>query len=413
MEDIQRKKIVRVTTADISLNSLLKGQLKFLNQYFEVVGVAKDTGVLKEVSEREGIRVVDAPLERPISLVKDIKGLWFLYRLFRKEKPWCVHTNTPKGSLLAMIAAWFACVPHRVYTVTGLRYQGAHGLLRMILKTMERLSCLFATNVIPEGQGVLQCLKRDNITKKSLQVIHYGNINGKDTEFFSRDNTIQTASLKLADKHIFLRNLSEKEARSLVRSELGFSNNDFIFVFIGRLVNDKGLGELADALRKLEDEKLEIKLLLIGEIDGEDDALAKDKLNYLMQSKNIKYIGVQSDIRPYLMASDVLVFPSYREGFPNVPLEAGALGLPAIVTNINGSNEIIEDGVNGKIIQAPLDNKGVRVNDITIELYTMMKWFYYHPEEVKRMGENARPIICERYEQHNVWKALLEYYKQL
>ena len=413
MEDIQRKKLIRVTTADISLNSLLKGQLMFLNQYFEVIGVAKDTGVLKEVSEREGIRVVDAPLERPISLVKDIKGLWFLYRLFRKEKPWCVHANTPKGSLLAMIAAWFACVPHRVYTVTGLRYQGAHGFLRMILKTMERLSCLFATNVIPEGQGVLQCLKRDNITKKSLQVIHYGNINGKDTEFFSRDNTIQTASLKLADKHIFLRNLSEKEARSLVRSELGFSNNDFIFVFIGRLVNDKGLGELADALRKLEDEKLEIKLLLIGEIDGEDDALAKDKLNYLMQSKNIKYIGVQSDIRPYLMASDVLVFPSYREGFPNVPLEAGALGLPAIVTNINGSNEIIEDGVNGKIIQAPLDNKGVRVNDITIELYTMMKWFYYHPEEVKRMGENARPIICERYEQHNVWKALLEYYKQL
>ena len=413
MRDIQKKKLIRVTTADISLNSLLKGQLKFLNQYFEVIGAAKDTGVLKEVSEREGIRVVDAPLERPISLVKDIKGLWFLYRLFRKEKPWCVHANTPKGSLLAMIAAWFACVPHRVYTVTGLRYQGAHGLLRMILKTMERLSCLFATNVIPEGQGVLQCLKRDNITKKSLQVIHYGNINGKDTEFFSRDNTIQTASLKLADKHIFLRNLSEKEARSLVRSELGFSNNDFIFVFIGRLVNDKGLGELADALRKLEDEKLEIKLLLIGEIDGEDDALAKDKLNYLMQSKNIKYIGVQSDIRPYLMASDVLVFPSYREGFPNVPLEAGALGLPAIVTNINGSNEIIEDGVNGKIIQAPLDNKGVRVNDITIELYTMMKWFYYHPEEVKRMGENARPIICERYEQHNVWKALLEYYKQL
>ena len=413
MKDIQRKKLIRVTTADISLNSLLKGQLNFLNQYFEVIGVAKDTGVLKVVSEREGIRVVDAPLERPISLVKDIKGLWFLYRLFRKEKPWCVHANTPKGSLLAMIAAWFACVPHRVYTVTGLRYQGAHGMLRTILKTMERLSCLFATNVIPEGQGVLQCLKRDNITKKSLQVIHYGNINGKDTEFFSRDNTIQTASLKLADKHIFLRNLSEKEARSLVRSELGFSNNDFIFVFIGRLVNDKGLGELADAIRKLENENLEIKLLLIGEIDGEDDALAKDKLNYLMQSKNVKYIGVQSDIRPYLMASDVLVFPSYREGFPNVPLEAGALGLPAIVTNINGSNEIIEDGVNGKIIQSPLDNKGMRVNDITIELYTMMKWFYYHPEEVKRMGENARPIICERYEQQNVWNALLKFYIDL
>ena len=413
MKDIQRKKLIRVTTADISLNSLLKGQLKFLNQYFEVIGVTKDTGALKEVSEREGIRVVDAPLERPISLVKDIKGLWFLYRLFRKEKPWCVHANTPKGSLLAMIAAWFACVPHRVYTVTGLRYQGVHGFLRTILKTMERLSCLFATNVIPEGQGVLQCLKRDNITKKVLQVIHYGNINGKDTEFFSRDNTIQTASLKLADKQIYLRNLSEKEARSLVRSELGFSNNDFIFVFIGRLVNDKGLGELADAIRKLENENLEIKLLLIGEIDGEDDALAKDKLNYLMQSKNVKYIGVQSDIRPFLMASDVLVFPSYREGFPNVPIEAGALGLPAIVTNINGSNEIIKEGVNGKIIQAPLDKNGNLVNDITNELYTTMLWFYHHPEECKRMGENAITLVREHYEQKDVWKALLEMYNSL
>ena len=102
-----KKKLIRVTTADISLDGLLKGQLKYLNQYFEVVGVAKDTGVLEEVGKREGIRVVDAPLERPISLIKDIRALWFLYRLFRKEKPWCVHANTPKGSLLSMIAAYF------------------------------------------------------------------------------------------------------------------------------------------------------------------------------------------------------------------------------------------------------------------------------------------------------------------
>lgn len=413
MKDIERKKIARVTTADISLDGLLKGQLKFLNQYFEIIGIAKDTGVLKEVSEREGIRVVDAPLERPISLVKDIKGLWFLYRLFRKEKPWCVHANTPKGSLLAMIAAWFARVPHRVYTVTGLRYQGTQGKMRLILKTMERLSCFFATNVIPEGQGVLQSLKRDNITKKALGVIHYGNINGKDTEFFSRENTIETASVRLADKQMTLRNLSEKEAINLVRGELGFSNNDFVFIFIGRLVNDKGLGELADVMRKLEDEKIKVKLLLIGELDGEDDVLAKDKLDYLMHSMNVKYIGVQTDIRPYLMSSDVLVFPSYREGFPNVPLEAGALGLPAIVTNINGSNEIIEEGVNGKIISSPLDDNGMHINDITNELYSVMEWFYHHSKEAKGMGANAISLVRKRYEQKDLWKALLNMYNSL
>ena len=132
-----KKKLIRVTTADISLDGLLKGQLKYLNQYFEVVGVAKDTGVLEEVGKREGIRVIDAPLERPISLIKDIRALWFLYRLFRKEKPWCVHANTPKGSLLSMIAAYFARVPFRIYTVTGLRYQGSYGILRQILSSME------------------------------------------------------------------------------------------------------------------------------------------------------------------------------------------------------------------------------------------------------------------------------------
>lgn len=408
-----KKKLIRVTTADISLDGLLKGQLKFLSHYFEVIGVAKNTGCLQEVKERENIRVVDAPLERPISFIKDIKSLWFLYCLFRKEKPWCVHANTPKGSLLAMIASWLACVPHRVYTVTGLRYQSTHGVLRTILKTMERLSCFFATKVIPEGKGVLESLKRDNITKKPLQVIHYGNINGKNTEHFSRANTLQTASFNHADKNISLCNLSEKEAKNTIRNELDFSNNDFVFIFIGRLVNDKGLRELADAMRKLEDENIAIKLLLLGSLDGEDDVLAKDKLNYLMQSTNVKYVGSQSDIRPYLMASDALVFPSYREGFPNVPIEAGAMGLPTIVTNINGSNEIIKDGFNGKIISAPLNNNGIHINDITNELYSTMKWFYNNPTEIERMGTNAISLVRERYEQKDVWNALLEMYNSL
>lgn len=413
LSDTSKKKLIRVTTADISLDSLLEGQLKFLNQYFEVVGVAKDTGILQKVSEREGIRVVDAPLERPISLMKDIRALWFLYRLFRKETPWCVHANTPKGSLLSMIAAWLARVPHRIYTVTGLRYQGAQGLLRFVLKTMERLSCLFATNVIPEGKGVMQCLRRDHITGKPLQVVHYGNINGKDTTFFSRDSTIQTASLMISNELITLRGLSENDTRNLIRSELGFSQDDFVFVFIGRLVNDKGLAELADAMQKLEAEAPQVKLLLIGELEGEEDALVAEKLDYLMQSKSVNYIGVQADIRPYLMASDVLVFPSYREGFPNVPIEAGALGLPAIVTDINGSNEIIKDGVNGRIIQAPLDNRGRRVNDITNELYATMLWFIHHPEESARMGKSAVAMIRERYEQKDVWRALLTRYNSL
>ena len=375
MKDIQRKKIIRVTTADISLNSLLKGQLMFLNQYFEVIGVAKNTGVLKEVSEREGIRVVDAPLERPISLVKDIKGLWFLYRLFRKEKPWCVHANTPKGSLLAMIAAWIARVPHRVYTVTGLRYQGAHGMLRTILKTMERLSCLFATNVIPEGQGVLHALQEDNITKKPLHVIWNGNINGIDTEYF-------------------------KPTESFTERK----NDTFTFVFIGRMVRDKGIHELTECIRKLN-----CNLILVGSFE-DGDPVDEDDKKFLLTSEKVKFVGWQTDVRPYLEQADVLVFPSYREGFPNVPMQAGAMGLPCIVTNINGCNEIIKDGLNGKIIAAPL-KEGTKMMEQS--LLNTMQWFINHREEAKRMGNNARPMIQERYEQRYVWKALKEYYDAL
>lgn len=375
MKDIQRKKIIRVTTADISLNSLLKGQLMFLNQYFEVIGVAKNTGVLKEVSEREGIRVVDAPLERPISLVKDIKGLWFLYRLFRKEKPWCVHANTPKGSLLAMIAAWIARVPHRVYTVTGLRYQGAHGMLRTILKTMERLSCLFATNVIPEGQGVLHALQEDNITKKPLRVIWNGNINGIDTEYF-------------------------KPTESFTERK----NDTFTFVFIGRIVRDKGIHELTECIRKLN-----CNLILVGSFE-DGDPVDEDDKKFLLTSEKVKFVGWQIDVRPYLEQADVLVFPSYREGFPNVPMQAGAMGLPCIVTNINGCNEIIKDGLNGKIIAAPL-KEGTKMMEQS--LLNTMQWFINHREEAKRMGNNARPMIQERYEQRYVWKALKEYYDAL
>ena len=375
MKDIQRKKLIRITTADISLDGLLKGQLKYLNQYFEVIGVAKDTGVLKEVSEREGIRVVDAPLERPISLVKDIKGLWFLCRLFRKEKPWCVHANTPKGSLLAMIAAWIARVPHRVYTVTGLRYQGAHGMLRTILKTMERLSCLFATNVIPEGQGVLHALQEDNITKKPLHVIWNGNINGIDTEYFKSTESF-----------------SERK------------NDTFTFVFIGRIVRDKGIHELTECIRKLN-----CNLILVGSFE-DGDPVDEDDKKFLLTSEKVKFVGWQIDVRPYLEQADVLVFPSYREGFPNVPMQAGAMGLPCIVTNINGCNEIIKDGLNGKIIAAPL-KEGTKMMEQS--LLNTMQWFIDHREEAKRMGNNARPMIQERYEQRYVWTALKDYYDAL
>ena len=136
-----KQKLIRLTTISGSLNDLLKGQLRFLSDYYEVVGVASDkgTGRLKEVSEREGVRCIDIPMHREISLLNDVKSLWKLIRLFKREKPYIVHANTPKGSLLAMVAAWIVRVPHRIYTVTGLRFETATGSFRRLLILMEKI----------------------------------------------------------------------------------------------------------------------------------------------------------------------------------------------------------------------------------------------------------------------------------
>lgn len=377
------KKLIRVTTSDISLFLLLRGQLKFLNSHFEVVGLSSDTGLLHQVEKREGIRVIELAMRREISILRDMFCLWHLIQIFKREKPYIVHANTPKGSLLSMMAAWIDRVPHRIYTVTGLRYQGSTGMGRWILMMMERLTCLFASKVIPEGEGVKRTLIADGITKKPLQVIHHGNINGINTQYFS----VEACKAKRED----------------VRQKLGINDDEFTFVFVGRIVRDKGMDELAEAMNMLGRLKRKFKLILVGWFEREQTTITEEHENFFRHSESVTYVGYKKDVRPFLLAADALVFPSYREGFPRVPLEAGSMGLPSIVTDINGCNEIIVEGENGIIIP-PRD---------TNSLYAAMLRFIDRPDETKVMASKARQMIKEKYEHEEVINALLEMYNGL
>ena len=375
-------KIIRISTIPLSLNVLLKGQLRFLSKYFEILGISSSGDMLNHVEEREGIRVHAVEMERGISPFKDFISLIRLYVIFKKEKPQIVHSITPKAGLLSMLAGKFAKVPIRMHTFTGLIFPSKTGLLQKILIQMDKLLCLAATNIYPEGSGVKQDLMDFNITTKPLKVLANGNVNGIDLNYFD--------PIKISTKE-----------KLDIKLSLGIKEGDFVFIFVGRLVGDKGINELIRAFSSIQ--YANTKLLLVGPLEEMLDPLEAETLLRIKSNQAVISVGYQEDVRPYFAIANALVFPSYREGFPNVVMQAGAMELPAIVSNINGCNEIIIEGRNGTIIPV----KNVEAIKDAMEMMITNKEFY------RLMKSNARTMIKERYEQQVVWEALLKEYKSL
>lgn len=376
-------KLIRTSTVSISLDYLLKGQLSFLQKHYEVLAVSGNDIHLEEVAQREKVRTIGIEMQRNISPLKDLHSLWNLYLLFKKEKPLMVHSITPKAGLLSMTAGFFAGVPIRIHTFTGLIFPSKTGLLKRLLILMDKLLCKFATHIYPEGNGVKQDLINFGITSKSLNVIANGNVNGIDTDYFNKNNR------------------SELENQTL-KNTLGINSDDFVFIFVGRLVGDKGINELIAAFKNFKTTD-NIKLLLVGPLEQELDPLSKDTLQEIKLNKKIISVGFQKEVRNYFAIADALVFPSYREGFPNVVLQAGAMNLPCIVTDINGSNEIIIDDINGIII--PPKNE--------TELYEAMLKLLNNTVLRLQLQKNSREMIVSRFEQKFVWESLLEEYKRI
>lgn len=377
-----KPKLVRLSTIPLSMNVLLKGQLTFLNKSFEVIAVSGGGKDLSEVKEREGVRAIELKMERKISPIRDLLSLIKLYFLFLKEKPEIVHSITPKAGLLSMLAAKFAGVPIRIHTFTGLIFPSKTGMLKKILILMDRLLCWAATNIYPEGQGVKNDLIKYKITQKPLNVIANGNVNGIDIAHFSPQQV-------------------SEEVKQQLKQDLNIQDTDFVFVFVGRLVGDKGINELVAAFKQFDVENT--KLLLVGAEERNLDPLKEDTIYEIENNKNIIAVGFQSDVRPYFAIADALVFPSYREGFPNVVMQAGAMELPSIVSDINGCNEIIVENVNGWIIPP----KNVE------ELYLAMRRMMEDKKAYLDLKIQSRQMIVDRYQQQVVWEALLQEYKQL
>lgn len=375
---VKKQKLIRITTVPTSLKTLLKGQLAFMSNHFDVIAVSSDGDSFESMLVQEGVRGVKINMTRKITPFKDIVSLCKLIVLFCKERPYIVHTHTPKAGTLGMIAAYICRVPHRLHTIAGLPLLEATGKKRKLLDFVEKITYFCATKVYPNSFEMQKIILDNGFTKKSkLKVIGKGSSNGIDTNYFD-SSTVKTY-------------------------ESDFTKNKFLFCFVGRIVGDKGINELIAAFTLLQKEYKDSGLLLVGDFEKELDKILPESEKQIFENSGIEFVGFQNDVRPFFKASDVLVFPSYREGFPNVVMQAGAMGLPSIVTDINGCNEIIKHGINGMVV--PVKN--------VEQLYGAMKTVYQERELLNSMKLKTREMIVSRYEREYIWNCLLKEYKSL
>lgn len=371
-----KPKFFIVTTVSVSM-PFFKGQINVLNELFSVNLVSSPGSHLTDMGEAHSVPIHPIPMMREISIWKDFKSLFSLYKLFKAEKPTVVHGNTPKGSLLAMLGSWLANVPVRIYYVHGLRYQSITGKKRKLLIFMEKLACYFATDIIAVSHGTRRQMQLDKITSKKIQIIWNGSINGIDLNFFD-PRIVEPA----------------KETR--IQAE------DFVFGFVGRLVKDKGLEELVEAFLKVLEERPRIKLLIIGAFEEIID-LKPTIVDLIKNHPNIVYVGRQNDVRPFYRLMDAFVLPSYREGFGIVLIEAAAMQVLSIVSDISGCNEVVLDGETGLLVKVKsvdaLREKMLQITD--------------NPEATLRMREACRTKVEERYKQASVWAASKRMYQEI
>lgn len=380
-----KNKLIRISTVPVTLQRLLYKQLCFMASHYNIVAVSSKGKLLDKVGQIKGVKTASVEMTRKITPFKDVISLWKMYRLLKKEKPLIVHTHTPKAGLIGMLASYLAKVPIRIHTVAGMPLLEAKGIKREILLSIEKLTYFCATRVYPNSFVMKEIIEKGNLCSNSkLKVIGNGSSNGIDTTFFSRDQI-------------------EESEIEVLKKFLDIKHTDKVLCFIGRIVTDKGIRELVSAFSCLSKKYSNLKLLLIGPSEKDLDPLDSDTETAISTNPNIYLFGDKADVRPFLAVSDIFVFPSYREGFPNVVMEAGSMRLPCIVSNINGCNEIIKHGINGLIVP---------VKDSYL-LQEAIDYLINDEVLLKQMSAVSREMIVSRYEQAYVWEELLSEYQLL
>jgi len=379
-------KLARITTVSISLKYLLPGQMKFMReQGIEVIMMSAPGPEIPSVIEQEGCIFHALPFTRTISPLKDLKCIWHLYKWLKNEKPSIIHSETPKAGLVAMISGWLAGVPVRIHTVAGLPLMVEKGFKYWMLVIVERVTNALATQVWPNSFSLKKImLEKKLVNPNKVIVLANGSSNGTDTFRYSE------ASIN-------------KQKLELIKQEIGFEENLSYNLCVARLVQDKGIAELVEAFAVIYESFSHQRLLLVGPYEKHLDPLPESTISVINSHPGILRIPMTDAVEYYMYISQLFVFPSYREGFPNVLMEAGSMGLPVICSKIEGNVDMVTDGKTGLLFE----------KQDAADL--LKKWLFAleNRSALEKMGLALQQLIRQNFDRSIVWKAMHTQYLNL
>ena len=379
-------RLVHVMTVPQTL-VLLTGQARFMREHgFTLTGVASSGPYGPVFAAQEGVEVVAVEMPRRITPLADLGALRDLVRELRKRQPSIVHAHTPKGGLLGMLAALIARVPVRIYHVRGLPLETATGLTRVLLFISERVSCRLAHRVFAVSHSLRdQIVALGLVDPTKVLVPHAGSGNGVDAD------------------GIFNPDRLPSDVRAERRAAWGVPPDAVAIAFVGRLGVDKGIVELASAWRQIRDEFPDAHLILAGPVDETRDRLPAGVLDGFRDDPRVSVLGLLQETGGVYAAADLVVHPSYREGFPNVPLEAAAMGLPVITTTATGCRDSVLDGVTGALV--PVADAAA--------LASVLRRYLSSPALRASHGTAGRARALRDFAPRRIWEAYLEEYRVL
>ncbi len=380
------KKLIRVTTVPMALAYPLRGQPSYMQANgLDVLMISADGKELPMLLQNETCPHMIVPMTRSITPVQDLKCIFQLRKIFKKERPDIVHTETPKAGLLGMIAARLAGVKVRIHTVAGLPLMVEKGVKLKVLEGVEKITYAAATNVWPNSNSLKQFILQHKFApEKKIKVVGKGSSNGVNTDRFNK------AAL-------------QEEVLNEVKQSVSFDERNTYLLFIGRLVLDKGITELVNVFTELKKEHPELKLILAGQYEPELDPLPVNIEHEIKNNKDIVHIQWTDKVEYYMAMSDYFVFPSYREGFPNVLLEAAAMDRPIVCSRIAGNVDIVTHNETGLIFES--------MNEA--DLKEKLQKALADPERMKGMSNKLHNIITGSFKRENFWETMRQEYLSL